>query len=177
MRRRSFYEGTRLINAAAPESAAPVPRSASARVLANVVDRLTFVRPDLRLPVAIGAGGSVLLALAIAIVVILTPIGGPASSIATARPEAPSGRAASPPNGPPAPASPAAGGVKVGAVPPGAPANLPAGNGKPPTSAAPTALPDIIQAATRGDPAAENALGVKYAQGADGLPRDETLAV
>ena len=175
------YEGTRLINASAPEPApAQAPQSAAARALASVVDRLTFVRPDLRLPIVIGASGSVLLALAIALVAILTPIGGPPASIATARPTTPSGHTASPPSGSPAPASPAAGGVKVGVATPGpaapaAPANLPVG--KPPASAAPTALPDIIQAATRGDPAAENALGVKYAQGADGLPRDDTLAV
>ena len=87
------YEGTRLINAIAAEPVAPAPRSA----LASVLDRLTFVRPDLRLPIMIGAGGSVLLALAIAIVVILTPIGGPSpSSIATARPALPPGLAAVP---------------------------------------------------------------------------------
>ena len=87
------YEGTRLINAIAAEPVAPAPRSA----LASVLDRLTFVRPDLRLPIMIGAGGSVLLALAIAIVVILTPIGGPSpSSIATARPALPPGLCGSP---------------------------------------------------------------------------------
>ena len=42
---------------------------------------------------------------------------------------------------------------------------------------APTSLADIIPAADRGDPAAQNALGLKYAAGADGLPRDETKAV
>ena len=180
------YEGTRLINAPAPEPAAPAaPRSAPARALASVADRLTFVRPDLRLPVVVGAGGSVLLALAIAIVVILTPIGGPSpASVATAHPAAPSGHAEGPPNSSSTPTAPAPGGVKVAAATPDAPATTPGatptnagGSAKPPASTAPTALADIIQAATRGDPAAENALGVKYAQGADGLPRDDTQAV
>ncbi len=175
------YEGTRLINAIAAEPVAPAPRSA----LASVLDRLTFVRPDLRLPIMIGAGGSVLLALAIAIVVILTPIGGPSpSSIATARPALPPGLAAVPRNGTSAPTGPA-GGVKIATATPNppattpamAPTNFPKANTKPPASAAPSALSDIIQAAARGDPAAENALGVKYAQGADGLPRDDTQAV
>ena len=80
------YEGTRLINAPAAGPVARAPRLA----LASVLDRLTFIQPDLRLPVVIGAGGSILLALAIAIVVILTPIGGSSpSSIATARPARP----------------------------------------------------------------------------------------
>ncbi len=176
------YDGTRLINTPAPEpAAAPAPQSKAQRALASVVDRLTFVRPDLRLPVVIGAGGSVVLALAIAIVVILTPIGGPSpAAVATTHPVAPSGHAEGPPNGFPTATAPATGGVKVAVGTPGAPVTSPTnagGSAKPPASAAPTTLADIIQAATRGDPAAENALGVKYSQGADGLPRDDTQAV
>jgi len=38
-------------------------------------------------------------------------------------------------------------------------------------------LDDIIAAANRGDPASQNALGVKYARGEDGLTRDDTKAV
>jgi eukaryotic-like serine/threonine-protein kinase len=38
-------------------------------------------------------------------------------------------------------------------------------------------LNDILAAANRGDPAAQNALGVKYAAGEDGLPRDDVKAV
>jgi eukaryotic-like serine/threonine-protein kinase len=38
-------------------------------------------------------------------------------------------------------------------------------------------LSDITAAANRGDPAAQNALGVKYAGGEDGLSRDDTKAV
>jgi TPR repeat protein len=38
-------------------------------------------------------------------------------------------------------------------------------------------LADILAAANRGDPAAENTLGIKFAQGEDGLPHDDTKAV
>jgi eukaryotic-like serine/threonine-protein kinase len=49
---------------------------------------------------------------------------------------------------------------------------------KPPAStAALGSLDDIIAAANRGDATAQNALGVKYAAGEDGLPRDDTKAV
>jgi eukaryotic-like serine/threonine-protein kinase len=45
------------------------------------------------------------------------------------------------------------------------------------TAGLPGPLADIAAAANRGDPAAQNQLGVKYAQGEDGLPRDEVKAV
>jgi TPR repeat protein len=38
-------------------------------------------------------------------------------------------------------------------------------------------IADIVAAANRGDPAAQNTLGVKYVQGEDGLPRDDVKAV
>ena len=38
-------------------------------------------------------------------------------------------------------------------------------------------IADTVAAANRGDPAAQNLLGVKYAQGEDGLPRDDVKAV
>jgi len=38
-------------------------------------------------------------------------------------------------------------------------------------------LADTVAAANRGDPAAQNQLGVKYAQGENGLPRDDVKAV
>ena len=48
-----------------------------------------------------------------------------------------------------------------------------------PTDAAALAGPlaDVVAAANRGDPAAQNQLGVKYAQGEDGLTRDDTKAL
>lgn len=52
----------------------------------------------------------------------------------------------------------------------------PSGNPTPPSSTPPS-LPDIIQAANRGDAEAENELGFMYATGANGLPRDLTKAL
>ena len=52
------------------------------------------------------------------------------------------------------------------------------GIAKPPASnAALGSLDDIIAAANRGDATAQNALGVKYVAGEDGLPCDDTKAV
>ncbi|MGC2125723.1 MAG: serine/threonine-protein kinase, partial [Xanthobacteraceae bacterium] len=53
------------------------------------------------------------------------------------------------------------------------PSNLNTGTPITPSSS----LNDIIAAANRGDAAAQNALGIKYAAGEDGLPRDDTKAV
>jgi eukaryotic-like serine/threonine-protein kinase len=215
------HDGTRLIDAPRIEPEPSAPRS----TLAPVLDRLTFIRPDLRLPVVIGAGGTALLGLAIAVVVLLTPMppsSPSANSVAVASPAAPSGvNTTSPdrsavPASPTTPsggnatspdrsagvASPGAGSVKVATATPDPPASaqptgpgsvtpvslpnttappsrpqLSPGNAKPVGASPPTALADIIQAAARGDPAAQNALGVKYAEGADGLPRDDTQAV
>ncbi|HUD87495.1 MAG TPA: tetratricopeptide repeat protein, partial [Xanthobacteraceae bacterium] len=50
----------------------------------------------------------------------------------------------------------------------------------PPNSKMPVAsegLADIIAAANRGDPAAQNELGIRYALGQDGLPHDDTKAI
>jgi serine/threonine-protein kinase len=56
------------------------------------------------------------------------------------------------------------------------PANAAPGNSV--GASAPTgSVSDLTIAADRGDPAAQNALGVKYAGGEDGLPRDDTKAV
>jgi serine/threonine-protein kinase len=61
--------------------------------------------------------------------------------------------------------------VKVSPAPAPSPAN--------PAEAAALAGPlaGTVAAANRGDPAAQNQLGVKYAQGEDGLPRDDVKAV
>jgi eukaryotic-like serine/threonine-protein kinase len=53
----------------------------------------------------------------------------------------------------------------------------PAGGNSAPRSSTPTSLADIIQAANRGDPEAENELGFMYATGANGLPHDLTKAL
>ena len=62
---------------------------------------------------------------------------------------------------------------------PGSGAATPPASAPSPTDAAALSGPlaDIVAAANRGDPAAQNQLGVKYAQGEDGLTRDDTKAL
>jgi serine/threonine protein kinase/TPR repeat protein len=89
---------------------------------------------------------------------------------------------------PPLPASIAPnppGGMQTASVPPAvtpqpvkvppAPAPSPANPAEAAALAGPLAA--TIAAANRGDPTAQNQLGVKYAQGEDGLPRDDVKAV
>jgi serine/threonine protein kinase/TPR repeat protein len=80
------HDGTRLIDVPPPELLRP-PQTPFARFLERsgvaltpILDRLTFIRPDLRLPAALGAGGVAVMALAIGVVVLLTPIPAPTSS-------------------------------------------------------------------------------------------------
>jgi eukaryotic-like serine/threonine-protein kinase len=179
------YEGTRLIDV--PRHVAPpVPASAPAalRSLLNpLLSRLTFIRPDLRLPAVMGAGGAVFLALLLGLVVMLTPIPGPKANTAGKN------------SGPPQYVTPAVAGAprsqpgasQVSALPAdrqsGAPGSaLVSASGSnavmsAPEAGAPTNLAEVIQAAERGDAVAENTLGVHYAEGAQGLPRDETKAL
>ncbi len=71
-------------------------------------------------------------------------------------------------------------------VPPQTPKTPPASIVTPPPASPPSPtdaaalsgpLADVVAAANRGDPAAQNQLGVKYAQGEDGLTRDDTKAL
>ena len=72
------------------------------------------------------------------------------------------------------------------ALPQQTPKTQPASSAPPPAASAPSPsdaaalsgpLADIVAAANRGDPAAQNQLGVKYAQGENGLTRDDVKAV
>jgi eukaryotic-like serine/threonine-protein kinase len=66
----------------------------------------------------------------------------------------------------------------VATTAPGPTVKSPVGPTSPPgTAASLGSLDDIVAAANRGDAPAQNALGVKYAKGEDGLPRDDTKAV
>jgi eukaryotic-like serine/threonine-protein kinase len=194
------YEGTRLIDvprAVTPNPSTPLAPSAPA-ALQPLLNRLTFIRPDLRLPVLLGAGGAVSIGLLIALVVALTPIpdsrannGGenrvpsqlanhvttapPAQSVTPVvaiaprpeanapRPDLPADRQSGAPASSSASDSASTSAPEIGT--PRAPVGVPAN------------LAEVIQAAERGDAGAENTLGIKYAQGTDGLPRDETKAL
>jgi TPR repeat protein/serine/threonine protein kinase len=194
-------EGTRLINVP-PRPVEPPPKRSA---LAPILDRLTFIQPNLRLPVVFGAGGAALLGIVLVAITMLTPMSAPSVPVKSASsapavqlqhqaagvPPQPVAATTGTPNAGPiklAVATPQAGPT---AQSPGSPAgpqapspsaaagsgSAGAGGQNAASASAPTSLPDIIQAAARGEAAAENALGVKYAEGADGLPRDDVQAV
>ncbi len=145
----------------------PAP-SAAKRSLA---DRLRLLPPGLR-AAAIGGGGALAVGLAV-IAFVFWPGGSHQRQLQeteqTNPPPTPITQTA--PTNPPPPAA--------GSPPPTSPPG-----DKPPTSGStappastPPSLADIIQAANRGDPSAENELGFMYATGANGLPRDLTKAL
>jgi eukaryotic-like serine/threonine-protein kinase len=146
---------------------APPKRSPLDRVTDVLSPYWMRLSPEMR-AAALGGGGALLVALAL-IAFLFWP-----SSSSPPPASAPQAVAAKP-SPLPAPAhlvTPKS--VTPGAPQPGSPSGVaPAGT----PGSAPTSLADIIPAADRGDPAAQNALGLKYATGADGLPRDETKAV
>jgi eukaryotic-like serine/threonine-protein kinase len=88
---------------------------------------------------------------------------------------------------PSAPAKPATVAAQTPAAVPAVPAPAPAPapvvaapvDTSPPLdpSTLPADLADVVNAANRGDPAAQNQLGVKYAQGENPIPRDDIKAV
>ena len=147
----------------------------------SVLDRaaplpfLARLSPELR-AAALGGGGALIIALAFA-GFLLWPSAPPAPSRTAAPPPAPvkpiaqapaptpPAQSLTPVNLPDAAAKPGAAPLQNG----GAPAQL--------ASSQPLPLADLIPAADRGDPAAQNALGIKYAAGEDGLPRDDVKAV
>jgi len=160
-----LLETPTLLAPAAPQRRAILDRVAAA------LPFWTRLSPELR-AAALGGGGALVVALAF--VAFMFWPSSPAPS-----------RTAAPPPGAGGPAKP------VAAVPPAQSVNLPDGSakpgaatpqnggaeGKPVPSQIPSSLADLIPAADRGDPAAQNALGVKYAAGEDGLPRDDVKAV
>jgi serine/threonine protein kinase/TPR repeat protein len=150
---------------------APPKRSPLDQVTGALMPYWMRLSPEMR-AVALGGGGALVVALAF-IAVMFWPSSStppaPAPQVIAAKP------AQTPPKAPARSATPAS-------VPPAASqrGNAPglAPVAKPDTQGTePASLADIIPAADRGDPAAQNALGLKYATGADGLPRDETKAV
>src|SRR5580700_10154670 len=155
-----LHNDTRLIETPAnPIQIAPARRS--------VFDKLPNIpglAPELRAAVY-GAGAAAVVALAV-IGILSFHSSSPPPSVVIAKP------AVTPP-----PVIPTA--------LPQTPKTQPATNAPPPASAPSPSdaaalsgpLADIVAAANRGDPAAQNQLGVKYAQGENGLTRDDTKAV
>jgi len=169
-----LHNDTRLLETPVLAPAPPQQRSVFDRVAA-ALPFWARLSPELR-AAALGGGGALVLVLLFA-GFMFWPSSAPAPS-----------RTAAPPPAAAAPAKP------VAAAPPAqslTPVNLPDASAKsgaatpqnggaevkPVPSQVPPSLADLIPAADRGDPAAQNALGVKYAAGEDGLPRDDVKAV
>ncbi|MGH6675073.1 MAG: serine/threonine-protein kinase, partial [Xanthobacteraceae bacterium] len=70
------FDGTRLISTP-PRRIEPPPKRSP---VASILDRLTFIRPNLRLPLLFGTGGVVLLGLTLAMVTMLMPLSAPPAS-------------------------------------------------------------------------------------------------
>jgi serine/threonine-protein kinase len=161
-----LHNETRLIETpASPIMVAP-PQSAFGRFIAALpaIPLLTTLSAEVR--AAVYGGGA-------ALVVALCVIG--VIALASSSPKPP----AQPLSAAPSPARPAIVAVQTPAtVTPGAapPTAAPGAAAPAATAVPPGPLADLIAAANRGDPDAQNTLGVKYAEGED-IPRDEVKAV
>ena len=165
-----LHNDTRLIEPPAmPVQIAPVRRSAWNNMTAALpeIPGLGTLTPDLR-AAAYGGGAALAVALIVGAFIFLSAS------------KAPPAIAAKPPA-----TQPAAVALQVPAVPatltppqaPGAVSAIAPPKTAPDPAVPPGPLADLIAAANRGDPDAQNQLGVKYAQGEDGLPRDDIKAV
>jgi serine/threonine protein kinase/TPR repeat protein len=147
-----LHNDTRLIEApATPIEIAPPRRSAVAR-LTSALPNIPGLSSDLRAVVYGGGGALLLAALVIGGFVFFSSPKPP--YVVTPKLTPPGGVALQTPSG----TNPAAQITPATVVPPGP-------------------LADLIAAANRGDPDAQNQLGIKYALGEDGLPRDDVKAV
>jgi eukaryotic-like serine/threonine-protein kinase len=170
-----LHNDTRLIEAPMSTiAAAPLPSFGTGGLMAALanIPLLNKLPPDFR-AAALGGGAALVVALGIIAFLLHSPSPKPPAAVAanpaTTQPasaalQTPAATAAlAPPKPQAAPAPSVAAPVNVA---PGLdPATLPG------------PLADIVTAANRGDPAAQNQLGVKYAQGENPLPRDDTKAI
>jgi len=171
-----LHNDTRLIEVpAALPPATPQRRSVLDRAAA--LPFLARLSPELR-AAALGGGGALIIALVFA-VFMFWPASAPAPSRAAAPPAsaAPAKPVAQAPTPAPPGQSPTPINLPDASAKPGAAAPQNGGAEAQPASSQPLPLADLIPAADRGDPAAQNALGIKYAAGEDGLPRDDVKAV
>ena len=158
-----LHNDTRLIETPAnPIQIAPAQRSAFDK-LSAALPNIPGLSPELR---AAAYGGGAAAVVALAVVGLLSFHSSSPPAVVIAKPAvtpAPVIPTALPPQTPKAPPAPS-----VVPVSPPSPSDAAALSGP---------LASIVAAANRGDPAAQNQLGVKYAQGEDGLTRDDTKAV
>jgi len=162
-----LHNDTRLLETPAiPIEVAPVHQSLWQKLMALPSGLSPFwdrLSPDIR-AAALGAGGALVIGLLILSFMVFHSSKAPPVVVAVAKPVAIAPVAHTPLTTALTSAAPQ---ISAGAVP---------GN-VPPAGSPLSSLNDIIAAANRGDAEAQNALGVKYAKGEDGLPRDDTKAV
>jgi serine/threonine-protein kinase len=154
-----LHNDTRLIETPSnPIQIAPPRRSAFDRL-----PNIPGLAPELRAAVYGGGAAAVVALAVIAALFLHSPSPPPPPLIAV-----------NPLGGMQTPSVPPAVSPQTPKVPP-APAPSPANPAEAAALAGP--LASTVAAANRGDPTAQNQLGVKYAQGEDGLPRDDVKAV
>jgi serine/threonine-protein kinase len=175
-----LHNDTRLIQAADIPAVSMPPANVGSR---SALGFLSSMSSDLRAAVY-GGGAALIVALGIIGFLLF-----PSSKKPPIPPPAVPAVAANPPAAtPPAkvavqtpPAAPAIPALQPAPAPAPAPAPVvaPPVDTSPPLdlSTLPADLADIVNAANRGDPAAQNQLGVKYAQGENPIPHDDTKAV
>jgi eukaryotic-like serine/threonine-protein kinase len=160
-----LHNDTRLLEAPViPIEVAPASRSLFDRAMAFPSTLLPFwegLSPDIR-AAALGAGAALIVGVFVFGFMLFRSSPPKPVAVAAVKPAAVASATAVPTALPPQAAKPPAS------------APVPASQ-NPPTPLG--SLNDIIAAANRGDPAAQNALGVKYAAGEDGLARDDAKAV
>jgi serine/threonine-protein kinase len=167
-----LHNDTRLLEAPAiPIEVAPVRQSLWQKAMALPANFLPFwdgLSTDIR-AAALGAGAALVVGLFVVSLMLFSSHSPkpPPVVVAAVKPPAPIAPVVSKPTMPTALTS-ASPQIPASAATAGNAANAPASLGS---------LNDIIAAANRGDAAAQNALGVKYANGEDGLPRDDAKAV
>jgi serine/threonine-protein kinase len=149
-----LHNDTRLIEPpATPIQIAPPRRSAWQRLTSALPD-IPGLSSDLRAAVY-GGGAALLVALAFGGFMFFSSPSPKPPAVIAAKPTPPAAVALQTPT---TPQTPPAQTVPDPAIPPGP-------------------LADLIKAANRGDPDAQNQLGIKYALGEDGLTRDDVKAV
>jgi eukaryotic-like serine/threonine-protein kinase len=170
-----LHNDTRLIQAL-PAQSAPLPSPSAGGFLDKLaaVPLINKLPPDFR-AAALGGGAALIVALIVIGFLFRSPTAKQPAAVAANTPAAaPAAVAIQKPAVTVPVAAPAAPQPPPSPPPPVAPVNV-AVELDPAKLSGP--LADIVTAANRGDPAAQNQLGVKFAQGEDPIPRDDVKAV
>jgi eukaryotic-like serine/threonine-protein kinase len=167
-----LHNDTRLIDPSEVPAPAPAPKHST-----GIGQMVASLPPGMR-AAAIGGGGALVVACGVLAFMLLPTSSPPTPPVVVLPKPAITQPAAN--NSPPPVVQTALTPPTLQSLPSGAApvaGSGPAGDSNGNSAAASGSLADITAAADQGDPAAQNTLGVKYAQGEDGLPRDDRKAV